>query len=52
MDMVKVIMKAQTHREVFCNCETLKEATEICNLYDWEFEDGNEFVWSLEIDED
>lgn len=49
--MATIYMKAQTHRTEFCSTETIEEATKICELYNWEFEDENGFVWSLEIDE-
>lgn len=48
---VIVVIKAQQHKEVFCRCNTMKEAFEVCESYGWEFMDENGFVWSMEIEE-
>lgn len=44
-------MRAQSARHIFCEVDNINEATEICNAYNWEFQDENGFVWELEIDD-
>ena len=37
---------------LFSGFETEEEAIKCCNHYDWEFEDENGFVWSLDVEEE
>lgn len=50
-EMEYVITMSSGHGTVldFMTLPTKEEAEEICESYDWEFKDENEFVWGLDI---
>ena len=47
----KVIIKAGRIERNLYYCDTIEEAEEFCNYYEWEFVDENGFPWDMEIRE-
>lgn len=42
-----VVMRAGRIADVFAYVETEEEARELCESYNWEYYDENDFRWSL-----
>lgn len=45
----KVYLVAGSVKRIFHE-GTEKECREVCELYHWEFQDENEFIWNMEIE--
>ena len=47
---ITVWITSGTIRHEFAFFNTMSEAEEFCRMYDYEWIDENEFVWTFEID--
>lgn len=47
-----VVIKSQKTKYKLIEQMSYKEALRFCEEYNWEFKDGSEFVWDLDIEED